>query len=210
MIVVASCTRIETLFIPRTPGIRVVHTPMGRAAAGALDRALAREQPSLIVSTGFCGGLDPELRPGEIVLADGIRCGAETVAIDRSLLEPARRGLEAAGVAVRVGLVASLEVVVSAPQHKARLRAGGAIAVEMEAGPVAALARRRGIGFLSLRAVLDPAQDALPFTSFRPPLRQLLCRPLLTLRLARRAVVAARAIGRAVPALIGACPGGGA
>lgn len=203
-----ACTRIETLFVHRPHGIRVVRTPMGQAAAVALRRALTGLHPRVIISTGFCGGLDPMLRPGDLVLADRIHHGKETVAIDPSLLALAHRGLYMAGIPVRVGLLESSEAVARSPQEKARLAAEGALAVEMEAGPLAAVAEDQGSGFLSLRGVLDVAGDSLPFTVVRPHAAALLRRPLLTLRLAWRALRAARAIGRAVPVLAdGVCEG---
>ena len=208
MIVVVACTRIETLFVRRSHSIRVVRTPMGRAAAAALRRALAGLRPRVIISTGFCGGLDPMLRPGDLVLADRIHHGKETVAIDPSLLALARRELDVVGIPVRVGLLESSEAVAGSPQEKAGLAADGALAVEMEAGPLSAVAEDQGSGFLSLRGVLDVAGDSLPFTALRPHAAELLRRPLMTLRLAGRALRAARAIGRAVPVLAdGVCEG---
>jgi nucleoside phosphorylase len=208
VIVVVACTRIETLFIRRQPGLRVVHTPMGSAAPGALARTLAGVRPRLVLSTGFCGGLDPILRTGDLVLAERIQHGGRTVPIDPALLAAARGGLEAAGIRVRVGPVTSVKSVIRDPKSKGELAEGSAIAVEMEAGGLADVAREWGSGFLSLRAVLDTVRDELPFGGLHPNPASLLRRPMLTLRIACRAFLAGRAIGRAVPALVGGVSGG--
>jgi len=203
VIVVVACSWIETLFVRRRPGLRIVRTPMAAASAVALRRALAGDRPEMIVSTGFCGGLDPVLRPGALVLADRVLFRGETVAIDSDLLDAARGRLEARGLPVRVGSVVSSEAVAATPAEKARLAQAGALAVEMEAGVLATVASEEKSGFLSLRAVLDPAVEPLPFHALRPRVGEIVRRPVTSLRLAWRALLASRAVGKAVAALVG-------
>lgn len=82
MIVVAACFRTETIWIPHLSGADIVRTPMGEAAYDVLEEALdARESPTMILSTGFCGGIDPSLRTGEIVLAEQILYQEEEITV---------------------------------------------------------------------------------------------------------------------------------
>jgi adenosylhomocysteine nucleosidase len=178
---------------------------MGAAASDAVKRALAvGEGPDLILSTGFCGGLVPSLHPGRIVLAEEIRHRGETISLDVALFERAKNGLSHGGVDFTTGAIESVDQVVESVAKKKDLGVEGAVAVEMEGGSLARLARERGIGFLSVRAVLDPANRSLPFSADRSLVRSILAHPIATLCFAWLSFLAGRAIGRAIPAVVGA------
>jgi len=200
MIVVTACFRAETAWIPRLRGVRTIRAPMGEKACGALNRVLNRfETPRLIVSTGFCGGLSPRLRPGVLVLAERICYHGEVIVVDAKLIERAKEGLSQAKLDYVTGPIKTSEQVIQNPLEKQHLWKQGSIAVDMESGPLAQVARERGIGFLSLKAVLDPADRTLPFTTGRSLACSVLFHPLTTLWLSWLSYVAGRAIGRAVP-----------
>lgn len=202
---VVACSYTETAWIPRLPGVRLLRTPMGAAASDAVERALeVGEEPNLILSTGFCGGLAPSLPPGKIVLAETIRHRGETVPLDVNLFDRAKDGLSRGGVDFTTGAIESVDQVIENVAEKKDLGAEGAIAVEMEDGSLARLAHARGIGFLSVRAVIDPVDRVLPFSSDRPLVRSILDHPIATLRFAWLSFLAGRAIGRAIPAVVGA------
>ena len=205
MIMVVACSYTETAWIPRLPGVRLLRTPMGAAASDAVERALGvGEEPNLILSTGFCGGLAPSLPPGRIVLAKEIRHRGETIPLDVDLFDRAKNGLSRGGIDFTTGAIESVDQVVESVAEKSDLGKEKAIAVEMEDGSLARLARERGIGFLSVRAVIDPVDRALPFSSDRSLVRSLLAHPIATLRLAWLSFLAGRAIRRAIPAIVGA------
>ncbi len=202
---VVACSYTETAWIPRLPDVRLLRTPMGAAASDAVERALeVGEEPNLILSTGFCGGLAPSLPPGKIVLAETIRHRGETVPLDVNLFDRAKDGLSRGGVDFTTGAIESVDQVIENVAEKKDLGAEGAIAVEMEDGSLARLAHARGIGFLSVRAVIDPVDRVLPFSSDRPLVRSILDHPIATLRFAWLSFLAGRAIGRAIPAVVGA------
>jgi adenosylhomocysteine nucleosidase len=117
-----------------------------------VNRMLAnRRNVNEMVSTGFCGALDPTLKVGDIVISGD--------APQTKL--PFIRG----------GLHTSDRVVVTA-QEKQRLRASTqAVAVDMEASAVAEKAREWGVPFRYVRVVSDTAKEDLPldFNSFRDP-----------------------------------------
>ena len=130
---------------------------MGQGPGPALDEW----RPRLVVSCGFCGGLDPGLIAGDLVLATAVR------ATSGELLEapePARLAAAALldGVRYRQGeLVQAASVATTVEEKRARARSG-ALALDMESFAVARAAEQAGIPWLALRAVVDPADSPLP------------------------------------------------
>jgi nucleoside phosphorylase len=127
----------------------------GRAADVACEN-VAREngQIDYVVSTGFCGGLHPELPRGTIVIATAIvdssgNMLAETrLPVNRSAhWKPAKEKLM------------SMNCVAVNPDEKRALAATGAGAVEMEAAGVCRRARAWGVPFYGIRVVTDAASD---------------------------------------------------
>ncbi|MFD3870568.1 1-hydroxy-2-methyl-2-butenyl 4-diphosphate reductase [Streptomyces sp. NPDC058623] len=112
----------------------VLRTGMGpRAAERALARAL--ERPGMagaaVLATGFCAGLVPGMHPGDLVVADETRDPRGTVPCTgtRLLVEALARALP--DRTVHTGALTGSDHVVRG-QERARLRAGGAVAVDME------------------------------------------------------------------------------
>ena len=116
-------------------------TARGRGCAAEADAVgLGTSLPRAVVSTGFCGALDPELRVGDIWAAErGCRRNPDETfkAREPRTARPARRGA-----------VLSIDRVASTAAEKARLADRGAAAVEMEAAAVAAAAESRGTALL--------------------------------------------------------------
>jgi adenosylhomocysteine nucleosidase len=172
----------------------------GVRAAAALEAACREFRPDVVVNTGFCGALDPELEiaqvvTGEEVVGDGGRW-------------PARR--PAGGPASRGGVVRSIGRVAQTAGDKRRLRQDGGDVVEMEAAGVAERAAAQGLPFYCIRAVTDLADESFAIdlnAALREDghfdtmhiLRESLRRPATRvpelLRLRNRCVRAARALG---------------
>ncbi len=129
----------------------IANGPGPRLAAAAVDWALQRGDVEVVVSTGFCGGLEQDLHVGDIIIALQVYSLEESIlyTVEQPIRSPdARSG----------GLLSTDRVIVSAAE-KRRLREYGAIAVEMEAAGVAAAALRRGVRFCCIRAVSDVANE---------------------------------------------------
>jgi adenosylhomocysteine nucleosidase len=118
-------------------------------AAAAVDTAAAVFQPEVVVSTGFCGAVDPELEIAQVVI------GTSVTAADRSY--EARQFASARDCAR--GVVATVDHVVRTAAEKKELHAQGAIVIEMEAGGVASRAEALGLPFFCARAVTDMASE---------------------------------------------------
>jgi 4-hydroxy-3-methylbut-2-en-1-yl diphosphate reductase len=144
--------RIERLAIGEQPGLETLRTGMGPERARiAAARALAHRSDAVAVA-GLCAGIDPALRPGDVLCASELlgEDGTRTPVPGSSLLVAAlrRRGLR-----VHTGPLASTGRILG-PAERAR-RADGARAVDMESAWLAAGAGGRP--FAVARVVADPA-----------------------------------------------------
>jgi adenosylhomocysteine nucleosidase len=117
----------------------------------------------LTISFGLCGGLDPALRSGDIVIGTSALAGGAAVLADESITRDLAARLQAAGERVSVGAVAGVDAPVLTRLAKAELRkATMAAAVDMESHIAARLAADRKSPFAILRVVSDPACRDLP------------------------------------------------
>jgi hopanoid-associated phosphorylase len=146
-----------------------------------------------IISFGVAGGLAPDLRPGDWIVASEVING-ETVrpthtVWSRNLLETIPE--------VRYGPVVGVPAPVADPLEKQDLHARtGAIAVDMESHIVAEFAAAHGMSFAVARVIVDPAHRRVPdaaLIGLRPGggtnlaaiLREVLAKPAQVLPLLR-------------------------
>jgi adenosylhomocysteine nucleosidase len=129
-------------------------------AARAAEALLAGHRPRWVVSAGFAGGLDENLRRGDILLVDQVIDEQNNV-IPIDLSEVQKTVAELGNL--RVGRLLTCDRVVRSPGEKRALgRQYGALAVDMETYATAALCRDRGARLLALRAISDALDDELP------------------------------------------------
>ncbi len=142
----------------------VVKTGVGvRRAAAAVEAIGDPRGFDLFMSTGCAGGLAPELHPGDLALAtsllgDGTHEAMPTDAIQRAR---ARQAAAASGVRGVEGPIRCSATALVTANQKRLAAADGAIAVEMEGGPIAARAAVAHVPFVSVRAILDAAEHEL-------------------------------------------------
>ncbi|MFB3777259.1 MAG: hypothetical protein ACE141_06585 [Bryobacteraceae bacterium] len=126
----------------------------GPALAGeACEVAWNKQKADVLVSTGFCGALDPALMAGEVFVASRVESPDGKVVLE------ARRPEGSAPAAA--GRLISLDRVVQTAEEKAGLRALGGSAVEMEAMAVGLRARKWGVPFYCVRGITDLADEDL-------------------------------------------------
>jgi adenosylhomocysteine nucleosidase len=136
----------------------------GPERAGAAAARLARDGAGLLISFGICGGLDPELRPGDLLLADTVLAGdgaRHPASTERRRLLEARLS----GLSLRIAtgpLLGQDRPLAGAADKAARFAATSARAVDMESFWVARAAQAAGLPFLVVRAIADPAERSLP------------------------------------------------
>lgn len=142
--------RTESRFFRRRrPNVSVLHTGMGRRnAKAALEDCLAKRRPELIITSGFAGGLNPELRVHELLF-------------EKSGEHPLFDGL--ANLPFREGRFCCHDrIAVTAEEKRLLWQSSGCDAVEMESAGIHEIARWRGIPCLTFRAISDAAHESLP------------------------------------------------
>lgn len=119
--------------------------PVRSAAA-----AKACEAATAIINLGFCGALESDLKIGDVIVADKVFFSTQM--FDCRFVTTS--------ASYRHGAIYSSASIVSTAKEKAELRKSGAIAVEMEAGGIAGVARDRMLPFFCVRAVSDLAEES--------------------------------------------------
>ena len=132
-------------------------TPAGAARAAA---EITASGAGALLSFGFGGGLDPSLRPGDIVVGAGVVAADGAMsATDDALAQHLCAALDSLACAWSAGLVAGVDHAVATAAAKQDLAARTrAMIVDMESRAVAAA----GLPFAVLRVVVDPAERAIP------------------------------------------------
>jgi adenosylhomocysteine nucleosidase len=125
------------------------------AIRAAMVAELSSSRLQAVVSTGFCGGLDPDLRESQIVVATRVLCPANGEIYEST-------DISASGEFVS-GPMLSQDRIANDSLEKQRLFAEGAIAVDMEAAGVAARAKRAGLPFCCIKVVTDRADESFAF-----------------------------------------------
>jgi adenosylhomocysteine nucleosidase len=130
---------------------------------------LLAEGAAGLVSFGLAAGLAPELRPGDLVLADAVVLeDGRRLATDESWQSGLRSTLAACGIAGHLGAVAgAARMLATVAQKRALLAATGALAADMESHAVAELASAAAKPFLLVRAISDAADQTLPAAAAR-------------------------------------------
>jgi 4-hydroxy-3-methylbut-2-enyl diphosphate reductase len=138
------------------PWARVERVGMGPRRASKSAELVEYGAGGAVLIAGFCGALDSELVPGDVVLADEVRGPTGTTACsDPAILAGVlRRG----GLRVHVGPIASSQRLVLRDRRRT-LRQTGAIAVDMESAWLAPAAQ--GQPLVTLRVVVDTERHEL-------------------------------------------------
>ena len=126
---------------------------MGPERVAAWLPKLVEAAPDAVVIAGVAGGVDPSLRPGDVVVASEVRDERGRIVLRGAA--PLVAELRRMGLRVRTGPMISHDKVVGGAEARARLAATGAIAVDMES---AALVRATtGVPTAVVRVIVDTA-----------------------------------------------------
>ncbi|MBT8471994.1 MAG: hypothetical protein KJN99_05275 [Marinicaulis sp.] len=143
--------------------IRIYVSGANAVRAEELAQSACADGAKAIISIGVSGGLDPSLKPGQLIIGDEILsdCKGAIFASDPFLLGALRKTQSFEDA--RVGRLFGADTIIVDAKEKAALFARTrAIAVDMESHGAARAAAEAKIPFVAIRAVADPADRALP------------------------------------------------
>jgi adenosylhomocysteine nucleosidase len=122
------------------------------AARRSAEAIISLYQPSLLISAGFAGGLDPALQAGHTMIARQVIDARDSSRIDSGMGE---------------GVLVTFESVADTEQKAKLATAFGAHAVDMEAAAVARSAEAHGVKFFACKVISDASDSrALPIGRF--------------------------------------------
>lgn len=131
--------------------ILVANGPGPHLARQAIREVIGRRECKGVLSVGFCGGLEPGLAVGDLLVPEQIVDGQV-----RRTYQPQRwRGLRRTAE----GTLLSVDRVIQSAGERRRLWEQGFTAVEMEAAAVAQVAEEAGIPFYCARVVTDAGAE---------------------------------------------------
>ncbi|MEY2601930.1 MAG: adenosylhomocysteine nucleosidase [Verrucomicrobiota bacterium] len=138
----------------RSRAVTILHTGVGAKNCNArLEVLLHKARPSLVISSGFAGGVSEELGIGDLVLAHNFS--------DPALLANAEQILRDREPRV-VKLFTSTSIIDSVAARNEIARAADAAAVDMETGAIADVCKIHGVPLLSLRIISDTVSQPFP------------------------------------------------
>jgi adenosylhomocysteine nucleosidase len=147
--------------IIRRLGLRTVATGGRALRTEAAVARLVAEGATGLLSFGICGGLDPALAPGTLILPRAVQ--SETG--ERYLADAASHRVCASALGdtfVTEDMLGAAGIADTVARKAALFRRTAAVAIDNESHLVAAAATAARLPFFVLRAVADPAARALP------------------------------------------------
>src|SRR2546423_12214395 len=134
--------------------VDVIHTGVGKMACRErMEVMLRRERFEYLISAGFAGALEKELRVGHLLVADNYSSA-------KLLASPA---LELADEGTFLGRLATVpRMIESITQRETLNKRTGAAAGDMETETIAELCAAHDLPMLSVRAISDTAVEPFP------------------------------------------------
>ena len=141
--------------------VLVAESGVGQDAANAVTADVIRlYQPDWVISAGFAGALQPELRRGHILMAEEVvdvtgKRLSIGLTVDHASIE--------ASPALHVGRLLTVDHLIRTRSQKEKLGANhAALACDMETLAVGEACQRAGTKFMSVRIISDALDDELP------------------------------------------------
>jgi len=137
----------------RVPDAQLLRCGMGPERVQAWLPRLRAAAPEAVVVAGVAGGVDPSLRPGDVVVASEVRDSRGRTVLRGAA--PLVAELRRMGLRVRTGPMVSHDRVVGGAEERARLAATGAVAVDMESAEI--VRATVGVPTAVVRVIVDTA-----------------------------------------------------
>ncbi len=144
--------------------IRIAISGASAERADAHASRLTAEGARALLSFGVSGGLNPDMTPGQLILATQTSWGGGAAhPADQALLSALETEAREAGLDAVAGPIAGSDTIIATAADKHRLYTETqALAVDMESHAVARVARDAGLPSIAIRAVADPHDRAIP------------------------------------------------
>ena len=133
--------------------IEVLHTGVGeKVCRQRLGKFLQDQQFDCLISAGFAGALDNDLKIGDLLFAENFST------VDRSETRASLSGLH-----IHIANLLTVPALIDPPEERNKLAlASGAVAADMETEFIARACAACGIPLLSLRVISDTPHNRLP------------------------------------------------
>ncbi len=144
----------RAILVANGAGPRLASEAVEVARRAVMVADLSSSRLEAIVSIGICGGLNPDLKPGQVM------CPKTVMAVD------VRDAFECHTIEAAYGFVSGIAIstdrVAWTSEEKKKLREQGGDVVEMEAAGVASKAIQAGLPFYCIKVISDSAEDEMP------------------------------------------------
>lgn len=142
--------------------VLVAYAGAGPHNAADAARLLIAKGANRLVSWGCAAALAPQLRPGQLVIADRIFFDQQIYEADKCWSDKVSSRLGEKLAFGNGNLVTETRIVASSEDKQAIHRNTGAAALDMESGAIAKVASQSNLPCLVLRAIADPVTLDLP------------------------------------------------
>jgi adenosylhomocysteine nucleosidase len=167
-IVVALPEELPTLALKTIPpqvlnSVLVICSGAGADNARKAAEILVSQGATRLISWGCAAALSPELKSGDLTLADALLDAQHVqITIDSAWHTEVKNSLSKS-LSVHTGiLLESLEIVALSSEKKQLHEKTHAIVLDMESVAVAKVAQEKNLPFLAIRAIADPVTMDLP------------------------------------------------
>ena len=133
--------------------IEVFHTGVGeKVCRQRLGKFLQDQQFDSLISAGFAGALDNDLKIGDLLLAENF-----------STVRPIETRASFSGLHIHIANLLTVPALIDSPEERNKLALkSGAVAADMETEFIARACAAWGIPLLSLRVISDTPHNGLP------------------------------------------------
>ncbi len=142
--------------------ILIAYAGAGPLNSGNAARLLIAKGADRLISWGCAAALEPQLRPGNLVIADQIFFDQQIFDTDKRWSHKLRSRLSEKLPVTSGNLATKSRIIASSIDKQTIHKDSGAIALDMESGAIAKAAIQADIPCLVLRAIADPASMDLP------------------------------------------------
>lgn len=145
------------LYRERSGRYSLCQTGIGPERALEVVRTILTDPPMFtqVVQFGLSGALIDDLEVGDLIIPNTLICRGESLAHEGSTIRALAESLRLSRI--REGALLTVSEVLATPAQKRQLGEGtGAIAVDMESGPVAKLCHEHDLPYMAFRVVFDP------------------------------------------------------